>query len=131
MANELTTLQPEIVSHRLPLEALKPIQRRAIGAILECPTIREAADAVGRHERTLHRWLANPVFRECLQAVCASRELSLEIQAQNAAADAFALLSQVAYRGADDRDKVQAARHVLEYADRRSARRQARLSGDR
>jgi hypothetical protein len=37
-------------------------QERAITALLEHPTIREAADAADTDERTLRRWLALPVF---------------------------------------------------------------------
>lgn len=123
MSTDLTPLQPQIVAHKPALLALKPIQRRAVVAIVESRTVGDAAEQVGRSERTLHRWLRNPIFRRCVQAACLSRELALEIQAQNAAAEAFSTLTElVSARNYND-DRLKAARQILEYADRRAARR--------
>ena len=37
-------------------------QRRAIGALLECSRIEDAADRAGVTDRTIYRWLQDPFF---------------------------------------------------------------------
>lgn len=46
---------------------LNPNQRKAIPALLENPTLLKAAEACGLNERTLRRFLEDPVFRAELQ----------------------------------------------------------------
>lgn len=43
-------------------------QKRAISALMTSPTIAAAAKAAGCGERTLYRWLGDPVFTAELQA---------------------------------------------------------------
>jgi len=43
-------------------------QRRAIPALLECPTIADAAGEAQLSERTVYRYLAEPAFQEALRA---------------------------------------------------------------
>jgi phage terminase small subunit len=51
----------------LPRE-LTPKQRRAVQALMTAPTIAEAAKTAGCGERSLFRWLKDPVFLAELQA---------------------------------------------------------------
>lgn len=46
---------------------LTPKQARAVAALLEQPTIGEAAAAASVNKRTLERWLALPCFRAALK----------------------------------------------------------------
>ena len=124
MTKELAPLQPEIVVNTPSAPALKPVQRRAVLALLEQPTIAAAANAVRKSERTLYRWLRNPVFRRCLHEVLATREMGLEVQALDAAGKAFDALTEIAsHRRTEPGARVSAARHILEYTDRQIARR--------
>lgn len=43
-------------------DALSPKQERAVLALLQEPTIAKAAKAAEVGERTIHRWLSDPVF---------------------------------------------------------------------
>ncbi len=38
------------------------IERKALTALLECPTVTAAAEQCGRSKRTLHRYLSDPDF---------------------------------------------------------------------
>ena len=49
-------------------------QRRGLLALLTHPTIRQAAESIGVHERTVRRWLANPNFRSVLDAMLQAYE---------------------------------------------------------
>ena len=44
------------------LANLEPTQEQAIIALLNEPTVRKAASVVGVNEKTIHRWLEDPVF---------------------------------------------------------------------
>ena len=48
-------------------EPITPRQQRAIRALMENRTNGEAAKAAGIGERTLYRWLSEPLFRQALQ----------------------------------------------------------------
>lgn len=52
---------------------LTPRQRQGLLALVGHPSVSDAARASGISERTLYRWLAQPVFRERLEA---ERELA-------------------------------------------------------
>ena len=41
---------------------LDPVQEKAIVCLLNEPTVKRAAEAAGVGERTLHRWLTEPLF---------------------------------------------------------------------
>jgi hypothetical protein len=47
-------------------QILKPKQRKAISALLELPTVDQAADRAGVKRRTVYRWLDMPHFRAAL-----------------------------------------------------------------
>jgi len=48
-------------------EPITPRQQRAVRALMENRTNGEAAKAAGIGERTLYRWLSEPLFRQALQ----------------------------------------------------------------
>ncbi len=48
-------------------EPITPRQQRAVRALMENRTNGEAAKAAGIGERTLYRWLSDPLFRQALQ----------------------------------------------------------------
>ena len=60
-----STAQAEVID---PTPGLTPRQDKAVEAMLQQPTLARAAAAVGVHERTLRRWLAEPAFRDAVQA---------------------------------------------------------------
>ena len=43
-------------------------QHRVISALLTSKSVAEAAAATGQGERTIHRWLSDPAFRQALSA---------------------------------------------------------------
>ena len=51
-----------------PTPGLTPLQDKAVEAILQQPTLARAAVAVGVHERTLRRWMEEPLFRDAVHA---------------------------------------------------------------
>src|SRR4051812_4316410 len=51
-----------------PLRGLSPRQDQAVAALLQEPTIGRAAAASAVGERTLRRWMTEPVFRAALLA---------------------------------------------------------------
>jgi hypothetical protein len=57
--------QGEVVEE-LPADGLTPQQDRAVTALLHEPTIGRAAAVAGVGERTLQRWLTEPVFRSAV-----------------------------------------------------------------
>lgn len=92
---------------------LTPKQHRAITALLTERDIRSAATAAGVGERTLWRWLGNPVFRAFLAATegevidAATRRL---LSLQDSAIDA---LEDVLKNG-NHTNKRQAAQAILD-----------------
>ncbi len=51
-----------------PPHGLEPRQEQALVALLNQPTVAQAAAASGVSERTLHRWLAEPAFARVYRA---------------------------------------------------------------
>jgi hypothetical protein len=95
-------------------EKLTAKQERAITALLEHPTIVEAAAAADTDERTLRRWLALPVF------LAAYRQARLQVveasiaRLQRASGAAVTTLEECL--GADKAgDRIRAAVAILEY----------------
>jgi hypothetical protein len=52
----------------LDVAQLTPKQEEAIAALLNCPSIKKAADQVGMSERQLYRWLDEPGFSKAYRA---------------------------------------------------------------
>lgn len=124
-ANPIPADHPSIAVQDPP--RLSPNQRRAVLALLEHPTLADAADIVGVSKRTLNRWLQLPHFRACLDRLEDARELALACQFHHGAGTAFEVLTGIATdKRKEPAARVQASRHLLEYADRRHARRNSR-----
>jgi alkylation response protein AidB-like acyl-CoA dehydrogenase len=101
----------------LDCEKLTPKQAKAITALLNSPTLAQAAAAVGLSERTLQLYMTYPHFRRALNE---AESLAMADAARRLAGDAHAaaaLLREVV----DNRDnppaaRVQAARVLLSLA---------------
>ncbi len=116
MSQQLAPLARPVVVRTPGVEALKPVQRRAIFALLENPTIADAAEAVEKSERTLYRWMRDPLFQRCLRDAMAERESSLEVLAMHSAGNALEALNDIAAnRTNNPHARVQAARALLEH----------------
>jgi len=122
MAADVTPANRPVIVHQPP--RLTPVQRRAVLALLEHPTLAQAADAVGTSARTLNRWLRLPHFRACFERLCEAREAALAARFQQGTQQALDILCDIAAnKHKDAGHRVQACRHLLEYADRRQTRR--------
>lgn len=94
---------------------LTPSQRRAIEALLAERNVREAAAAAGIGERTLHRYLTEPQFRQALTSAegdlidSATRRL---LSLHESAIDTFSDLLEA--EGTSDTIKLRAAQAVLD-----------------
>jgi hypothetical protein len=99
-------------------EKLTRKQEQAIAALLECPTVEEAARKAGASYSTLKRWLNDPAFASAYRRT--RREL-LDMavgRMQAATATAVDTLLTVAKSGGRDGDRVRAAVALLEHAHR-------------
>jgi hypothetical protein len=94
---------------------LTPKQTRAVLALLEQPTLKDAAKAAGVGEATLHRWLKDEAFKaEYMQARREAVRQSIA-HLQSATGEAVTCLRAVMNsNSASDAAKVSAARAVLE-----------------
>ena len=125
MSADLVTTSRPVAVEEPP--RLTPLQRRAVLALLEFATVAEAADAVGVSARTLNRWLLLPHFSGCYRRLCDARETAVAGQFLQQTETALDVLSSVAVdKYKDLAQRVHASRHILEYADRRQARRNNR-----
>lgn len=98
---------------------MNPRQERALKALLEHPTQKEAAEAAGIAPRTMRDYLADPEFRGAyLKAVDAIMGDATR-QAQQALNPAIATLREVA-ENQDEKSstRVAASRAILEYTAR-------------
>ncbi len=89
-------------------------QEKALAALLTCRTIGSAAKKAGVGERTLHRWLNDPVFR---QAYLAARRQVLEQATsvlQRASAAAVTALEKNLTCGTPTAE-IAAAKAILDY----------------
>jgi dsDNA-specific endonuclease/ATPase MutS2 len=91
-------------------------QQQAIASLLNCPTVVEAAKAVGVAEVTIHRWLATPQFKEAFRKARAQIVDQAIIKIQQAASEAVKTLQDIA-TGLDRKDsaRVSAAKAILDH----------------
>ena len=88
--------------------------RQAIAALLQQPTITQAAAEVGVTKRTLHNWLVDSDFRAELDAAETALIESVARQVSTAADEAAQVLRSVmADEDASTGEKIRAARAVL------------------
>ena len=96
---------------------LTPKQMRAMLAMLEHPTLRDAAAAVRVGESTLYRWAQIPAFKAAYMDARREAVRQSIAHLQNATGEAVTCLRNVMNRAtASDSAKVSAARAVLELA---------------
>ncbi|MCB1018461.1 MAG: hypothetical protein H6509_04300 [Bryobacterales bacterium] len=124
MVADLIPIPPSVeVSEHAQAPRLTPIQRQAILALVECASVAEAAEAVGKSARTLHRWLRQSAFRQTLDLMLEARESAIAAELQNHAGLAIETLAALAANNwTKDGPRVQACRHLLEYGERRLER---------
>ena len=98
-------------------DSLGPAQYRAVIALLERPTVKEAAEAAGVHKATLYRWLQEEGFQAVYHG--ARREVLRHVAArlQQISSEAVETLREVmADKTQQGASRVGAARTVLDYA---------------
>jgi hypothetical protein len=98
-------------------DSLTPKQTRAMLALLEHPTLKEAAAAVGVGETTLWRWTQEPSFKTAYMDARREAVKQSIAHLQSATGEAVTCLRDVMKSAkASDAAKVSAARAVLELA---------------
>jgi len=98
-------------------DALTPKQTRAMLAMLEHPTLRDAASAVGIGESTLYRWAQIPAFKSAYMDARREAVRQSIAHLQSATGEAVTCLRNVMNsKTGSDAAKVSAARAVLELA---------------
>lgn len=103
------------------IEGLTVQESAAVAALLSAPTLAEAAQQVGMHERTLRRWLADKDhFRRALRAEQRAVLATVTARLQQVATKAVGALEAVMDDAtAPHSARVTAARAVLELAHER------------
>jgi hypothetical protein len=98
-------------------DSLTPKQTRAVLALLEYPTLKEAAAAVGVGETTLHRWIKEEAFKATYMDARREAVKQPIAHLQSATGEAVTCLREVMKSTrASEAAKVSAARAVLEMA---------------
>ena len=98
-------------------EKLSRTQERAIAALLQCPTMTEAATAAGISEATLWRWLRLPAFQEEYRAARRQAVQQAVTAVQRITSTAVATLEGIMNDAtAPPASRVTAARVVLDTA---------------
>jgi Helix-turn-helix of insertion element transposase len=102
---------------RQTADLLTAKQTRALLALLEHPTLRDAAAAVGIGETTLWRWSQEPEFKTAYMSARREAVKQSIAHLQSATGEAVTCLRDVMKStSASDAAKVSAARAVLEMA---------------
>ena len=96
---------------------LGPAQHRAVIALLEYPTVKEAAEAAGVHKATVYRWLQEPQFQTIYREARREAVSRATARLQQISGEAVEALREIVgdstQQGAS---RVGAARVILEYA---------------
>jgi hypothetical protein len=99
-------------------DKLDRLQEQALVALLEKPTIGEAAAAVGVNEKTLRAWLKDSTFAAAYRQTRRELVETAVGRIQAATGTAVDTLLAVAKSGAKDSDRVRAAIALLDHAFR-------------
>lgn len=98
-------------------EGLQPNQEQALVALLTHPTIKKAAESIGMGERTLYRWLDDPVFSRAYRT--ARRQAfhhAMSMTQQYAPAAVAALVKVASDPSAPHAARVSAATALLRFS---------------
>ena len=89
-------------------------QRLALRAMLEYPTVKLTARETGLSERTIHRYLHDPFFKQCLREEQSAVALTVSSALQEAGAKAVAVLLNIMMsKSASNHEKIRAAQVLL------------------
>jgi hypothetical protein len=98
-------------------DSLGPAQHRAVIALLEYPTVKEAAGAAGVHKATVYRWLREPQFQAAYREVRREAVSRATARLQQISGEAVEALREiVGDRSQQGASRVGAARCILDYA---------------
>ncbi len=98
-------------------DLLGPAQHRALIALLEYPTVKEAAEAAGVHKATVYRWLREPQFQVAYREARREAVSRATARLQQISGEAVeALREVVGDRSQQGASRVGAARVILDYA---------------
>jgi hypothetical protein len=98
------------------LDGLTPQQDRAVLALINQPSVPKAAESCGVPERTLYRWLEEPVFREAFRSVrrkAFDQAASLNLRFMAMAVNTLAKVAADAH--ASDNARVAASSAILKF----------------
>ena len=99
------------------IDSLTERQRRALAALLEAPTAKEAAKRAGVNERTMKKYRAGPTFRAAYKAAQADILEGAVNQSRQNLTGALTALADIAEDGqAPPAARVSAARATVELA---------------
>jgi hypothetical protein len=100
-------------------DLLGPAQHRAVIALLERPTVKEAAEAAGVHKATLYKWLKEPGFQAVYREARREALSRATARLQQISSEAVEALREiVGDRSQQGASRVGAARCILGYAAR-------------
>lgn len=106
-----------LVTDETPISITANKQEKAIIALLNEPTMKEAAEATGVSEVTLWRWLQQPEFRKSYME---ARRLAVQraiARTQAATSEAVETLREVMNdQSAKGSERIAAAKAILDYA---------------
>jgi hypothetical protein len=98
-------------------DLLGPAQHRALIALLEYPTVKEAAEAAGVHKATVYRWLQEPQFQAAYREARREAVSRATARLQQISGEAVEALREiVGDRSQQGASRVGAARCILDYA---------------
>lgn len=100
-------------------DTLGAAQHRAVIALLEHPTVKEAAEAAGVHKATVYRWLREPEFQAAYREARREAVSRATARLQQISSEAVEALREiVSDRSQQGASRVGAARCILDYAAR-------------
>lgn len=97
---------------------LTPRQHKALAALLEAPSIRQAAQASGIPEKTLYNWLKTPVFDSVYREMRRDAVQQAVAVGQQAGAAMMRHLVKLATTAKSEAVQHSAAKTVLEFSIR-------------
>ena len=100
-------------------DSLSAAQHRAVLALLERPTVAEAANSAGIHRATLYKWLKDPDFQAVYREARREALRLTTARLQQISSEAVEALREiVGDRSQQGASRVGAARVILDYAAR-------------